>query len=178
MLVIFMKIGLKIWPGRLEYNNLNSLLSHFDYVEVPLDELGNKHIDRAAVLHFPHKYSPISANLSNPKDTENVRYWFEKLLSTGIKECVVHPDIVECERNVAIRTVKDNLQYFLKRPDITVLVENMPGKNYLCYEAKEMRDIVSMSDRLKVCVDTEHLHQATGGNKKLIENLLKGYPIK
>lgn len=173
-----MEIGLKIWPKRLEYKDLNSLLSGFDYTETPLDELETKYICQTSVLHFPHKYSHISANISNPKDKENVRYWFKKLLSTGINECVVHPDPAECERSIAIRTLKDNLQYFLEHSKIIFFVENMPGKNYLCYEAKEIRDIVSMNERLSVCVDTEHLYQATGGNKKLMEKFIKSLSDK
>lgn len=80
----------------------------------------------------------------------------------GINTVVIHPSgepILEKEREERIKNAQESLIQMAEIAaacDVVVAVENLP-RTCLGRDSKEIRRLVSVDDRLKVCFDTNHL---------------------
>lgn len=133
-------------------------------------------------------HAPYIINLANTKNeaTKEIARSFlvEELRRTaafGLRYLILHPgSAVDAPREEAIAMVAEGLNEVLKEDgtDVIICLETMAGKgNELgrtFEELKAIRDLVERKERIGVCLDTCHIHDA-GYDIKDIDGVLSEF---
>ncbi len=181
-----MKIGIAIAPllrAKHIFPDLQQLLEllisseigikHFEIHTIPdLFELEILKIFKASgatfSIHAPHLYStpPLNFCSTNKEDIKAAKQgletsikWANELNATHI---IIHPDVPKGDKKKAQATLKEHINYGLKliNKNQFILLENMPGKEYLFYSPKPMKKFIDSfnSKQLGICWDVGHAY--------------------
>lgn len=96
------------------------------------------------------------------KTIETVGEFVKRAADVGVKAAVLHPSgepIDDCDRPTAMKHAKEclyELAKICKSAGIVMAVEDLP-RTCLGRDSKEMLDLISVDDSLRVCFDTNHL---------------------
>jgi len=128
----------------------------------------DKKIDYSKVI----VHAPYIINLANNNDLDKyafsinfLREELERCRLLGIKNLVLHPGShVGLGVDTAIDNIVNGLNEILEKSEVTVLLETMAGKGTEVgrsfEEVKRIIDGVKYKERIGVCLDTCHLHDA------------------
>lgn len=115
-------------------------------------------------------HAPYIINLANPKTSEFavnfLRQEMERVEKLGITKLVLHPGShVDVSREEGIKNIIKGLNKVIdKTTKVTILLETMAGKGTECgttfEELKQIIDGVNYNDKVGVCLDTCHIHDA------------------
>lgn len=115
-------------------------------------------------------HAPYIINLANPKTNEFavsfLKQEMERVEKLEIKKLVLHPGShVGVTREEGIKNIIQGLNKVIdKTTKVTILLETMAGKGTECgttfEELKQIIDGINYSDKVAVCLDTCHIHDA------------------
>lgn len=140
----------------------------YDCLEwIEIKRKAEEHQIRLWSLHLPfYPFDRINIGSSNESVRNyTLRYHGElikKAADIGIKTVVIHPSgepLSEEERAESMKKAREALAQMAETAaiyDVIVAVENLP-RTCLGRDSKEIKQLISGDDRLKVCFDTNHL---------------------
>lgn len=144
-----------------------------DVSELKIDQAHKLLADNNIPLENVVIHAPYIINLGNtikPETyqiaTEFLRKEIDRTIAIGVKYIVLHPGShVDAGSEAGIKSIIKGLNSVLKADDdVIICLETMSGKGSECgrsfEELKQIIDGVTLSDKLGVCLDTCHIHDA------------------
>lgn len=183
-----LKIGLStcgFTPDEEAFKNLAA--AGIDAVELSMEKGYMDALDFAAVkgyadafgveiwsCHLPfYPFEVVDLSALDPALRERTLVYYENLIAkasaVGITRFVAHPSgepIPDAERKERLACAKDSLAKLAEiacRYGATIAVEDLP-RSCLGNTAEELAELISASEKLRVCFDVNHLLQGTHSN--------------
>ena len=119
------------------------------------------------ICHAPYIVNPATGDDEKRSFAINfIKQEIDRCSKLGVKYIVLHPgSSVGIDRDIAISNISSVLNGVLDNNyDVKILIETMAGKGNECGknidEIKEIIDKVLYQDKIGVCLDTCHIHDA------------------